>query len=74
MESIVQRLGAYTVSGLAVALVASLLGLGWGGLFHVLPDCETEDAIATVCKWDASERDNGQGQDFIVVGKHIIYM
>lgn len=34
--------------------------------------CEYEDSPGP-CYWDASERGNGQGEDFVVVGGEVFY-
>lgn len=58
---------------LAFNVVLIVLGIAvgatWASLNHVsmgyLPPCEFEDSVN--CYWDASERGNGQGNDFISV-------
>lgn len=64
------------------ATLALVLGTSLSGFlasnpayaFEVLPACQNEDDTATLCKWDASERGNGLGRDFIVVGSRVIYV
>ena len=56
-----------------IALVASLLGSLAPMVAEVLPACQTEDEVG-FCYWDASERGNGEGQSFLVIGEDVIYL
>jgi hypothetical protein len=38
-----------------------------------LPPCVEEDSVQIDCYWDASERGNGEGLDFIVIGGILTY-
>lgn len=42
-------------------------------IFVTASPCAEEDVTGTVCAWDASERGNGIGADFVVIGELILY-
>ncbi len=65
---------------LAAVAAAVVVAVGAGGAATdtntetlTLEPCKTEDQVKPDCYWDASDRGNGEGADFVVIDGWVYY-